>query len=147
MHELVSQKSVTSLVGEELPDTLFFFFWFPVRWCWLTKFPLLSWLFPSISALLSLSRRTSEHIHTWIAWFPSKLYARHKTTPSPSKTMKQCTKRQCVIIHTAYCYIHTLYNVLLPCLPGLSLSLFSSFFHLDPTPSKQETTTLVKQAC
>jgi hypothetical protein len=61
--------------------------------------------------------------------------------------MKQCTKRQCVIIHTAYCYIHTLYNVLLPCLPGLSLSLFSSFFHLDPTPSKQETTTLVKQAC
>ncbi len=137
MHELVSQKSVTGLVGEELPDTFVLFCFvlgFPIRWCWPTKFP------PYLDSSIYLCSPWAEHqnnIHELHDFLQN--YARHKTTKPVKKNyeaMHKTTKPVCVIIHAAYRYIHTLYNVMLPCL--LSLSLSSPAFSIwNPTHQKR----------
>jgi hypothetical protein len=119
-----------SLVSRWRASWHFFIIWFPVRWCWPTKFP--PYLDSSVY-LCSPSWAEHQNIHELHDFLQN--YARHKTT-SPSKLWSnaQNDKPVCVLLFTrASRYKHTLYNVLIPCLtPPLSLSS-PSFFHLAPT--------------
>ncbi len=99
-------------------------------------------------SLLSMSRNI---IRTYMNCMISFKTMHGTKRQALQKTMKQCTKRQTVcallLFTRLYCYIHILYNVLLPCLPPLSLSLLQ-LLPFGSHPSKQETTiALVKQAC
>jgi len=81
--------------------------------------------------------------HTWIAWFPSKLCTAQNDKPFKNyEAMHKTTNRVCALLlfTRLYCYIHILYNVLLPCLPP-SLSSPASSIWIPPIKTRNNNST------